>query len=584
VRAPIFQIHLNRKILGQSDLNTGRVFGKPHLDEPSSVFFLLVNPEADTEYRVTIGDAEELVPLDNDDPRQRNLYWQTNKYFQGCVGTVFVSVISFPRDGSSQARTRAVLPIGVRFDKIGKASYESMLDDIRDASLGIFDIVSRQTASIRFAKGPSPQGAANIELHFIQQVWKRIRLPLLQIREDPIIGIRRRNILSAHLPTDRLTYRGAALLAAKGVDLSLSQLPTGVRVPIQKPAATFDTPEHCVIVFVMQRLLLHLAHCQARIEDELNAFDKLRYRPYRERQIAKLHSKRQEASQLHKSMASIIRHPVFLDAKPADRILLTPVFKSVHHYRSFLRGILDAKQNRYWTLAEGLGESIKPVQKLYEHWVYLQLVAAFERSGFHLLSFHGLVRGSMEDRYVSDLEPGTTAEFRWLAGEKISISYEKHFPHQLEDSTVLHMDSRTGKTPDVVIEFWGLLRGVESVRYIAVVDAKYTNDPSEKVEAIEPYFNICSPITGGQISRQVWIAYPDIGQHSVDSREQAAWNTGAHGKPLQVKIHGKLPLMPPQRTQQPERASLEPCSQALNFVTDLLRFVRRAGIMPPASA
>ena len=259
---------------------------------------------------------------------------------------------------------------------------------------------------------------------------------------------------------------------------------------------------------------------------ELERFVQLRERP----KITKL----QEVIDSAETLLNNMRRAIRVFAVPVSRMLPrdffdgfdTPVFRSHPRYSfvaQMMRGFLH---NTAIIVEQGDSEGAKPIETIYEQWVFFRICAALRDAGLTCVSHNSIFEPIARDRFSVDLDRNAAITFGTPDERIVRLRYEsiilpKHAAQGID--SIYRGMSGSPWTPDIVLEILEPRDGPRDYRlvYAAVIDAKYTTDrrTEKRLEEIEKYREIRSVETGGQIARQVWVAAPI--KASLQPRDEA---------------------------------------------------------------
>jgi hypothetical protein len=136
-------------------------------------------------------------------------------------------------------------------------------------------------------------------------------------------------------------------------------------------------------------------------------------RPWTFPRVERLVEAERRATALAEMATAVSARPYLRSATPALGPLRTPVFDHVPAYRR-VRAAAERLFRGSLMIASDAGEAeqVKSTSRMYEQWVFLQLVAAFRGSGLRTESIHQIVRSAGWQRYTLDLERGARVSFR----------------------------------------------------------------------------------------------------------------------------------------------------------------------------
>jgi hypothetical protein len=611
-RQPTFSILHKDHVLTQIALDDLAVptYDPARLDcETASCEFRVEDADPDFDYRISIGDvsAEDSVPTD---PRRRfgpHLMWAASSYFESCAGLVILTLLS--RHGADAVWVRrAQLRIDVIPSKLQEDRYLALLQDIRRLSSGlIFDLLSKNTRSLGFAYSDQLPTTVppNVEWRRIARLWDVVARILGEIQRFPFTGVRRSRQLASCQGTDQIDQYAANLLAAQGVDTRRGRQGTGFAARVNRIDHTFDIVEHRMIRGVLEMIARRVDDCADRARRQVRDITSeqrpvlrptvvLERQERDQRRVARL-SDILVASEKVKTQIRLALQLPFLRASLATaRLSLTPIFQHVAPYRAFLIVIGQYLSRSYWTLEEGTVESVKMTSRLYEHWVFLQVVSACKASGLRPMESKNFYQQTRPDRFVLDLERDTRLTFKHDSGTIVRVRYEpwigsREFAVARGDG-VYRTDKTEGFEPDIVMEFCHPHEN-DTVRvvYVVVIDAKYRKKIDSCWDHVDKYHAIASTLDDrGDIALQVWIAFPSDTGVKTDREE---WRKPAPKADLafdlyRCKIEGTIGLLPPNSPSIEEGETdvfPQPVETAVDFIRTLLTFLGSTPVCPSIS-
>ena len=498
--------------------------------ETTRIGFEVSNHDKSISYEVLIGDLPlpEYIP-----PREFRscLAWPLSACLDGASGVTPISL----RDattGSNLVWTYAL----VEPSTLSAVAYKSMLDDVRQVSIDLLlDLVSKSRVAV--THGPSVRRdnvqtlTARVELIQIRRFWRGFSAILPSIFDEPHMELRRGLAVRRLHPGDRLDGSVLRRLSQRGLRArqalragTLLELPTAMR--------SRDTLENRAIVAFIDLLCRRVERSLVRAREERdmraalitmhggNAPEMERFVQLRERpKITKL----QEVIDSAETLLNNMRRAIRVFAVPVSRMLPrdffdgfdTPVFRSHPRYSfvaQMMRGFL---RNTAIIVEQGDSEGAKPIETIYEQWVFFRICAALRDAGLKCVSHKSIFEPIARDRFSVDLDRNAAITFATPNQRIVRLRYEpvilpKHMVRGID--SIYRGMSKSPWTPDIVLEILEPRDGPLDYRlvYAAVIDAKYTKAKwtEKRLEEIEKYLEIRSVETDGQIARQVWVATP----------------------------------------------------------------------------
>jgi hypothetical protein len=601
---PLFEIRLREETVAAAGLASAGIVAECEavVDENNQYSFRLRRPSHDERYRVRIGDVStQRYGLDVDllipEEFEGTVEWRRFKYFESCVGAVELILLS-----QSQSNPEWIPRIRSRLfvypSKLGRQRYEAMIADLRRISGSvIFDYVSKITRNIDFKEEALSAftGSLNAEVRLLEVTWDAIARPYKAICEDPMRGLRRVRTFVSPVDCSILDASSFARLAEHGIDPRVHVSTAGVRVPVMISRETLDILEHQIIRGALVWVCGKASDCRRRIHEKIRtradafvptqlpeaAVRRLRLEAEDEMQALKRLVVRVRTIERH--IQSALRSPLIRDAATSTKVVVTPIFQHVQPYRHMLRAFLRYARAAYWTISEGSTESIKQTSKLYEIWVYIQIVAAFKALGFSATAIDGLYQADGERSLTLEFAQDTVITLTNAKGTRVRVRYDPWIEGR--DLALKRRDglcfSRSGGVvrPDVVIEF---LRGyteasIPIVSYAAVIDAKYRRVDGDDLDKLQKYHRLASSVqpNGPDVALQLWLAHP-ANDEIVCYRQE--WGERAPSPPQDLPTDGFLGLRPPE-VDSGEGASTQPGVAAIRFVSQLLAWLEGSDVL-----
>lgn len=580
-------IEIARAVLGVEPLSA-RARPVP-VSELQRVGFAIERREPEVEYEISIGD----VLLGPGSAFGPNIYWEDRQYFESTRGLVRIRLRT--RKGESTGwEERAWLSVNAVPSKLGEQRYDTLVNEIRSVAAGlIFDVVSKMFRGVRYTRGLAKVASrsSHLELGNLHRLWRDISGPLDRIVANPHLRIGRDIRPLSYSGAGVLDANAAARLAARGFAPRNRNQPWPVTIPGQVLTRTGDTVEHRLILWFLRLLLHRVEECIetarkhfALIKDDRPLRDvSVGAGPtvYEEVDLPKLDRLYEAVDQGYELAAQIrraTRLPLFRGVAPQGGVIDTPVFDHLDDYYRFGRLMRRYLASSLVVLEAGESERSKATSRLYEHWVFLRLAAAFRSCGLRGESIEGVVQRLSRHRFVLDLDDDMVLTFHGDHGRVVRLRYEPWIlPVEAarkrgEDLCRSAMGSAPAWRPDVLIEFVDR----SEVIYAVVIDSKYSmRIHDHHWSRVEKYAQIRTVAGLRQVVRQVWLAYPG-GNAGIRCRDTAVmWTECGPDRPRDEIIMGELGLRPLIAEEVGVAASddQDPSAVAGQFATGLMRYV-----------
>lgn len=538
----------------------------PTVGELDLCGFSVATPELDTEYEVRIGDEEP------DEPAGQNfehiVSWKLARYFESARGRVSVHLLSRTIESSEDWQERARFTVNVLPAKLGEERYEAMFEDLRAVSVGlVFDLLSKSRINLGLAGvGALSSRPANAELVVLDRLWSSVSFTLQQIAVQPMAGLRLARERRLVWGSERLGGTGLRELAASGVDPRRSDTPRPFYALTDRIRETFDIAEHRTIVGFLRFLRDRVADCASRAEEHILAIQK--ERPFRDvdqadgsnlfrdldnPKMERLRLAGLRAKCLGESIQSALRLGFLRGLNGELRAPYGPVFSNVVPYRRFREEMLRYLGTSLAILDEGVEERTKSTGRMYEQWIFLQILAAFRACGLSPMSQEGLLTRTRRHRFTIDLERGTRVFFRCPDRRTLAIRYEPWIhpatlARSLHDTVYRGRSGENSWCPDVLIEVLTESNDrsqAAHLDYAIVVDAKYTSRITPQHQnGVRKYNEIRSTSDDRPVVKQVWLAHPS--ESNIAPWDEAVeWTELGPNRPQNEIINGTLGIMPP---------------------------------------
>jgi hypothetical protein len=529
-QAPVFQVYVGPQLAMEAPLDHPNRQPGPTIEESQQVIFAMQPLEAGLEYSIAIGDH----PLPTARVFRHAVEWAQEPHFESARGRTVVTVKSRPVGNQDRAwKRRAEIEFSVVPSKLTEDEYQRMLDDLAALAAGlVYDLVSKSVARLpgpgRRKSGRLLARVGQVELRLIENTWAQLADSLTRIVIQPETSLETVRQLRACTGSENFSPKDIERLAATGIDPRSWPRNRTFGIEVLATRLSIQTLENSVVAAFLDLLVTRLRDCQARAEREIEMIEDERrfrdvfganslYRLVDEPRIATLQDAVKRARSLVRQiLAARMELPVRAGAATLHTLPLTPVFANVPHYYAFWRLASSFMGKSAITVEWPLEERTKPTWRMYEQWIFLQILAAIWELGFQGKSHSELIELVAKGRFSIDVDRGSGVEFLADAGRSIVVRYEPRIfalRDAVEAGDLIYrgMSGEVPWAPDVLIEVRSLNKDrVLQTDYAAVVDAKYTKKLTEQHTAgVIKYAQIRSITSKESIVRQIWIAMPD---------------------------------------------------------------------------
>ena len=532
------------------------------IPESSQVQFSLRGVELGSEFELRVGNG----PTHRGRQFGNQYFWEKATWFESARGrtTIQVSeIISGEPSGAAATATLATVSFLVQPTKLGEERYRRLEAQVHGLSNELlFDLVGKsQTGWEPRNLHASARASLAIELRVLQRLWPQLCQTLAEALSGPELVPRHRKIRRRIRSGSNLAAATLTRLSNRGIDPRRFGRSSAV-VDVPGVEMSFDTQEHRTLNRFLVLLRSRALECAraAAVEAELLTQEEafLGPRPDQRREL----DKAEESAIALAIHISDFRHRSGLSSVPTgERWELTPVFRHVANYRRLWLLMKEFLTTSGATVLSGDDLTLKPTWRLYEQWVFLQVIAALGRLGFKL-RHQNILSGRSSGVFRLDLHRDAGADLQGPDGTQLRVRYEPLlFPRQLalEREKRFFRGTRGDRawSPDVVIE-WS---DSQHHRWAIVIDAKYTWSPRHRIRGLEKYFEIRSTRTERPAVKQVWLAHPGREVESGPSiffQDEALEFTTSPTRPLAVD---ERPLgfarLSPTADEEQERTVLE---------------------------
>lgn len=606
--ACVFQLTRNGIALASRALDDGSALAVSlRLPEEQRIGFELQRREPDTEYRVCIGNAVPSLTevMDSSavarmgDAMGRQVFWRDDAYLESARGRTWIALESREL-GADHWRARASLGVLVVPSKLEEERYERMFRDLFSIAAGlVFDLVSKSSAALALAghrvnplHADAGASANQLELRRLEIAWRELSQALAEIERTPVYALHRSRRPVNCWGGERLQESDYRSLATQAIDPRVRGHRRPFRLSVAVPEESFATLEHARIAGLMRLLADRARACAAgaflqrnRLLSDRGVRDLAMgegpslFQSVDRPRLERLDEAERRAHALERAIQSVLQRPFLRASVPALGSLRSPVFDNVRPYRRFRAAAERFVRGALVLVDDGDAEQMKSTARMYEQWVFLQLVAAFRHMGLRSQSVDQLVRRTGWYRYTLDLERGSRVTLRGREGRTIAIRYEPWIFPRLEaearrDSVYRGRSGSAPWSPDVLIELLsddegtGVAPGVE---YAVIVDAKYSRTLRDTRWAnVEHYLDVKSVKSGRQVVHQLWLAHPDASGEVRSHDSDCQWHADGPDLPRGDRWFGILPLMPDVSIPEFRSGDITPVTNAIEFARGLL--------------
>ena len=561
------------------------------------------NREPDVSYRVMVGDipAESCDNCGPPRPRGRRVEWYDSKFFDGAHGIVCLRLFS-RSEGEDEWKERAQFKVSVTSSKLTATRYNAMFEQLRMLSANIvFDLISKTLRSFALDRGSKTPFVRTslLELKVIQKLWPSLASSINLIESQSAKTLKREYQVRRCYSGQALDPRTIQLLVLKGVDPRRNSQDS-FTANISRLVESTDLPENRMIKGFLLFLKGRIQDCRTAMFQQIEGIQEgeiWRSRGsnglYEMEDVPRINMlKRHWKSSLEteRQIQQAMSLPFLRKVKPLLEIVSTPVIRNVAPYGEFVQLMLDYLSTGVLILDDSQDERIKSTDRLYEQWVFLQVVSAFQNLGLTCTSQEGLLNRSKAFRFTLDFDRGARVVFRTSSNKRLSVRYEpwilpKEDAIDRRESVFRSGSSRVAWSPDILIELLPELSDVGEVpicSYAITLDAKYSSRIRDhQWNSTGKYNQIRATSSGRQVGRQLWLIYPGQ-QHDDDDfpiklrDSSVAWTDSGPDCEMDETVEGMAMLRPSTSIAfdetsrhwigKPEAAAIELAHGLLNFL------------------
>ncbi len=521
-----FIIFSGRTTLLDMPLSAPRVEASFEVQETKRIGFEVNDHDENVTYEILIGD----ITLSEKPQEYRDrIEWAATYCLDGTSGITPITVRN-AQDGSILARPVAL----VNPSKLSERAYELMFKDMSRITVELLlELISKSRLS--HSGGPPMQTSslkpltARVELSQIRRFWLRFSSVLAEILENPHMELHNGISIRRPKPGERLRADALKRFAQRGLTAREAVRTGGMfELPSRMPSP--DTRENRIIVGFIDLLRRRVERGRVRAGQERDmrsarlsaAGQSEAMRNFLQRREEPKIEKLQEIIENSEELSSGMLRAIRSFALPARRFaphdffdsFESSIFRSHPLYARAARMMRTFLNNTAIIIEQGDEEGAKPIETIYEQWVFFQVSAAIQAAGLSCISHNSVFEPIARDRFSVDLDRNAAIDFEAPDKRIIRLRYEPTIlPRDAAKGLdTLYRESSSPWTPDLVLEV--LMPGDDQrdyrLVYAAVIDAKYTTRKNvwDRLSRIEKYLQIRSIDTDAPIVRQVWVAAP----------------------------------------------------------------------------
>lgn len=489
---------------------------------------LLADYDGTKTYCVKIGDETQKLQVHE---FSNTLEFSKGVYFESASGPTDLVLCETSEDGKEDRvvfrTTLYVVP-----SKIGWGNYKSMVQDLQAVCHALVtDIRGKSSKAVGRGRGLGRAWRTHEEeLDAVCGAIRRLRPLVREIRRSPKTSMQ--TVYGFARVDGCRSPKGVGTMMKRGID---PRQDTGSRrCRIGRVAESRDIAEHRLLKAFLKLVLMRVANCRAGLASEvrrLEAEGKYRTRTSRAGEQSLFESEDLPRIRRYRERDELAANVQgWLEAELADEFwadvreeVFSPEstqFAENEYYLQSADIILKyLRDTSHWGGTFASGMMTKKSSRMYEQWVLVQLVAAFERAGVAMTSWDEIMARSVDRQFGFDLGRNTQFRAQLSPGYELVIRYEpwivpKEDRAQHPEETLCHFGKSSARwNPDIVIELVGVSGSARKTVYAIALDAKYSKRPTvEMRNNILKYARIRTTDGryGRRVARQVWLVYPGL--------------------------------------------------------------------------
>lgn len=605
MRIDLIDVHVNERSRGWYDTDIREDGGDEPVFEDRWYAVAVSGYDRSKTYRLLVGDEELKVAC-----REFNavLEFEKGVYFESASGRTDLVLREVAEDETEQEVFRTTLYVVP--SKIGWNNYKSMVLDLQSVCRALITDVRGKSAhgTSSATARERPWRTHEEELEAVCRTCRKLRPLLREIKSSPKTTMR---IVYDFERTNRCrSRRGVATMARRGID---PRQDVGERrCKIGRLSESRNLAEHRLLKAFLKLLLSRILNCREGVSRDVKRLEsekKYRTRTSREGEqslyetedlprIRRYRERDAEASGIQRWLEDELADDFWADLREEVFSPENTQFAENDFYLEAANIILRyLRDTSHWGGTFGSRLMMKKSSRMYEQWVLVQLVAAFERAGVKMTSWDEIMSRSMDRQFGFDIAHNTLFTAALASGYELAIRYEpwivpKDERYRHPEETLCHFgESRASWSPDIVIELVEVSDTSRKTVYAIALDAKYSRRPTEEMRrSVMKYSRIrtMDGRHGRRVARQVWLVYPgdDSRKRRFFLEDEAMFFSGLSGVSYRdtnemveraEQVFGEIVAMPGEKGDAPGDASevgVTPKQVFIDFATGTLSYLR----------
>ena len=455
------------------------------------------------------------------------LEFERGVYFESASGPTDLVLCEMSEGGVVREAFRVTLYVVP--SKIGWGNYKVMVQDLQSVCQALVTDI-RGKSSKASGKGVTarPWRTHEEELDALCRTCRKMRPLVREIKFSPKTAMRMEFDWER---TGRCrSQRGVATMLKRGID---PRRDAGERrCKVGRLVESRDLAEHRLLKAFLKLLLSRVLNCRQSIVSEVRRIEsEKKYRTRTSREGEQSLFETEDAPRIRRCLdrdAEASGVQSWLEDELADEFwanLRDEVFSPENtqfaendYYLEAANIILRyLRDTSHWGGTFGSRLMMKKNSRMYEQWVLVQLVAAFERQGVKVTSWDEIISRSMNRQFGFDIGKNTLFTAALAPGYELRIRYEpwivcKDERRSHPEETLCHFGT-SGSTwnPDIVIELVRRTETGSQAGYAVALAATYSGRATKEVcESVMKCARIRTTEGryGRRIARQVWLVYP----------------------------------------------------------------------------
>lgn len=527
MRVDLIDIHVQERSRGWNVPDPFPESGEDPVFEDRWYSLSIAGYDKSCRYALKIGD--EVLKLQTREFHDV-LEFEKGVYFESASGPTDLVIGELAADGS-QVREVFRTTLYVVPSKIGWDNYKCMVQDLQSICQALItDVRGKSSRGVgqNASLAVKPWRTHEEELDALCRTCRKLRPLIREIKLSPKTTMQ---MVYDYERTNRCrSQKGIATMIRRGID---PRRDVGERrCVVGRVVESRNVAEHRLLKAFLKLLLSRVSNCRASITSDIRRLEgekKYRSRTSKEGEsslyevedlprIRRYKERDGEASGVQRWLADELSDEFWGDLRDEVFAPENTQFAENEYYLVAANIILRyLRDTTHWGGTFGSRFMMKKSSRMYEQWVLVQLIAAFERVGIKMTSWDEIIARHLNRQFGIDLTRNTTFTARLSESFELVIRYEPWIISKGDrglhpEETLCHFGSgKSGWSPDIVIELVRCMKEERRTVYAIAMDAKYSRKPTKEMrDNVLKYAKIRTSEGkyGRRVARQVWLVYP----------------------------------------------------------------------------